>query len=429
MEINGNKKLDFFNKKILVAGNGISGCGAKNALNKLGAIVYSYDDKQGSFIDVDYDLIVLSPGIEKTHFLYNFASVRNLPILGEYALGVILNKKPLVAITGTNGKTTVTDLTGKIMSMEKKVSVCGNIGVSFAESAVIDEYEVAVTEVSSFQLEQTPYVKPNVAVITNITPDHLLRHKTMDEYARLKYSLSINQTSDDVLILPYEDYLYGIENFSTKADTYYVSTLRKVKGAYVKDGDVWFCGEKLFSLSSFRLKERHNVIDMLFATTISKIWGISNSNIELAINDYVPENHRLKLVGKMDGVKFYNDSKSTNVGSLISALSSMQGSVCLIMCGSDKGLCYDAVFDFVDNVKWIYVSGDIKDSVIDSANRKGFNEISVSKNLEQAVVSAFLMKPDIVLFSPGSASFDAYSSYKERGDDFERIVSEIFNEK
>ena len=256
MKINGNNKLDFFNKKVLVAGSGISGTGAKNALNKLGAIVYSYDDKDNNFIDIDYDYIILSPSIEKTHFLYRFAFLHKTPIFGEYALGVILNEKPLVAITGTNGKTTVTDLCGKILSAEKKVAVCGNIGVSFAESTIIEDYEIAVTEVSSFQLEQTPYVKPDIAVITNITPDHLLRHKTMDEYSKIKYSLSASQTSDDVLILPYEDYLYGIDNFSTKADTYYVSTMRKVKGAYVKDGVVCFCNEKLFPIASFPLREK-----------------------------------------------------------------------------------------------------------------------------------------------------------------------------
>lgn len=428
MKNNGNNKLDFFNKRVLVVGNGVSGTGAKNALNKLGAIVYSYNDGE-KFVDIDYDYIILSPGIEKEHFLYSFAKNRGIPIFGEYALGVLINEKPLIAITGTNGKTTVTDMTGKVMSSEKKVTVCGNIGVSFAESAVMDNYEVAVTEVSSFQLEQTPYVKPNVAVITNITPDHLIRHKSMDEYAKLKYSLSTRQTTSDFLILPYDDYLYGIDEFSTKADTFYVSNNRKVKGAYVKDGYVWFCNEKLFSMFSFRYKERHNITDMLFAVSIGKLMGIGKNNIEHVISEYVPENHRLKFVGKMDGVKFYNDSKSTNVGSLISALSSMEGSVCLIMCGSNKGLCYDTIFDFVENVKWIFVSGEIKDSVFESASRRNFNEISVPKSLENAVVSAFLMKPDNVLFSPGSASFDEYSSYKERGENFERIVREIFNEK
>lgn len=419
----------FCGKKALVAGRGVSGTGAKEALLKLGACVTSYCDGE-VFVDENYDLIVLSPSFEKTHFLYKYAKEHKIYILGEYALGCMLNLKPLISVTGTNGKTTVVSLLGDIFSQEKKVAVCGNIGASFASYAVESDYDVAISEVSSFQLEQTEYMRPNIAVITNVTPDHLLRHKSMEEYAKIKFSITAHQTSEDWLVLPYDDSLYDLQYLCTNARIIYVSNKQKVDGAYLKDGKIYFFNEELFSLPKLEFTQYpHNVTNLLFAVAVSKLYGISNGSILRAINSFSPLSHRITLVDRINGVNFYDDSKSTNIDSVLKALDCMKGDTALILGGSEKGLIYDELFKKLNNVIKICVIGEISDALVNTANAYGFYDVQKFETLEKAVVNAFLISPNNVLLSPGSASYDMFSSYAERGDKFREIVKRIANGK
>ena len=415
-------------KKVLVAGSGISGIGAKEALASLGAQVYTYLDGQ-DFMDDEYDLIVLSPSFRKSHFLYQYAKLKGIRIIGEYALGSELNTKPLISVTGTNGKTTVVKMLYDILSKQYKVSTCGNIGVSFARCAVFDDYEIALTEASSFQLQQTPFIKPKVAVITNVTPDHLNYHKNMEEYTLAKYSISAFQDENDFLVLPYDEKLYKIESLSTNAKKLWISVKHKVDGAYLQDEWVYFQGEKLFHKSALKLKGEHNLSNMLFAVAVSRLFGVSSENIEQGVLNFVPERHRIEFVTCIDGVKFYNDSKSTNEDSTIKAVRCMEGSVCLILCGNDKGLSYDRIFSECENLKRVNVTGNIAHSVLASANRAGFSKVRYFQDLESATVNAFMSRADNVLLSPASASFDRFSSYEERGKTFIKIVSEIADGK
>ncbi|MBE5732757.1 MAG: UDP-N-acetylmuramoyl-L-alanine--D-glutamate ligase [Clostridiales bacterium] len=419
----------FYDKNVLVAGSGVSGTGAKEALLKLGASVTIFCD--GDRIDnKHYDFIVLSPSFEKDHYLYEFAKNRNIRIFGEYELGCMLNLAPLIAVTGTNGKTTVVRMISDIFSQSKKVVTCGNIGVSFSSCAVDSDYDVAITEVSSFQLEQTAYMHPKVAIITNITPDHLIRHKSMEEYARIKFSITTYQTSEDYLILPYEAKLYDLSLLKTNAKVAYVSAKQKVDGAYVIDDKIYFYGEEIASIpNAGYLKMPHNIENALFAVATGKIFGISNADIVSGLAYFSPSSHRLELVNVINGVSFFDDSKSTNLDSTLKALACMQGSVALIMGGSEKGLLYDELFENLDNVIKICVIGEISDVLINTAKRHNFFDIQKFENLETAVVDAFLNSPDNVLLSPGSASFGMFSSYIERGEKFKQIVMRIADGK
>lgn len=419
----------FFDKHILVAGNGISGFGAKESLLKMGATVSTFCDGD-QFFDKDYDMIVLSPSFEKNHFLYNVAKQKDIPIFGEYALGCMLNDKPLIAITGTNGKTTVTSMLSDIFSISHKPIVCGNIGLSFSACAIQDNYDVAITEVSSFQLEQTPYFCPKIAVITNITPDHLIRHKTMEEYVKIKFSITAHQLQDDYLVLPYDDELYDLSMLKTNAKTIYVSAKQKVDGAYLENDNFYFCGEKICSQKDIPLLSTyHNQVNTLFAIAVSKVYGISNNDIVSALTKYKLPDHRIQLVSSINGVKFYNDSKSTNIDSTLKALKTMKGSTVLILGGSKKGLDYSELFKNLNNVVKVCAIGEVADNLIECAYSNSFFEIEKFDCLENAVVNGFLLSPDNVLLSPATASFGEFSSYKERGEKFCEIVERIANGK
>lgn len=418
---------NFFDKHILVAGNGISGIGAKESLLKMGATVSTFCDGE-QFEDKDYDLIVLSPSFEKNHFLYEYAKQKDIPIFGEYALGCMLNDKPLIAITGTNGKTTVTSMLSDIFSLSNKPIVCGNIGLSFSSCAIEDNYDVAITEVSSFQLEQTPYMCPKIAVITNITPDHLVRHKTMDEYAKIKFSITAHQMKDDYLILPYDDELYDLSLLKTDAKIVYVSAKQKVDGAYLLGDDFYFYGEKICSKNDMsHLSSYHNQVNALFAIAVSKVYGISSDDIVAALTNYKLPNHRIQLVSSINGVRFYNDSKSTNIDSTLKAIVTMKGNTVLILGGSEKGLDYSELFKNLRNVVKICAIGEIADNLISCAHKNSFFDIEKFDCLEKAVVNGFLLSPDNVLLSPATASFGEFSSYKERGEKFCKIVERIAN--
>ncbi len=415
--------FDFKDKDILVAGRGISGLGAKEALTKLGARVWSFCDPD-EFEPRSYDMIVLSPSFEKGHFLYAYAHERGVPVIGEYALGVMINDKPFVAVTGTNGKTTVVNMI-KSMSSFRKAALCGNVGASFALTAANGGYDYAITEVSSFQLEQTPFLKPKIAIITNITPDHLIRHKTMEEYCRLKYKVAAFQDENDYLILPYEAPLFGLSMLKGRGETLFVSTTGKVRGGYVEDGFLTFCGERLFPVAKLPVKGDHNVADFLFAVSACKLLGLKNEEICFGIEEFRPADHRIEEIAVIDGVKFVDDSKSTNADSTVKALCCMEGSVCLIMGGSEKNLTYDEIFECTERVIKINLIGEIAPKLKAAALKHGFKNVEIFPTLESAVVDAFLLRPECVLLSPATASYDMFRSYEERGKEFKRVVDEI----
>lgn len=414
---------DFAGKRVLVAGRGISGAGAFEALSGLGAIcAYTDETNIASF---GADLIVVSPGIETNQPVFAYAKENAIPLIGEIELGYLLCDKPIIAITGTNGKTTVTRLIGDIFAAAgQKAAVCGNIGNSFSLAAYKGGYDVAVTEVSSFQLETVDKFRPRIAVITNISPDHLNRHKTMQAYCAAKRNIARNQTEEDFLILSQDDIpLYALENFAPKGKTLYTSVRGKLKGAYLFGGDIYYMSEKVCSADRVRLEGEHNMKNALAAVCAAKICGIDNAAVVSALTSFKPDAHRLKLVARINGKNYYNDSKGTNIMASVCAAECMCGDTCMIVGGSDKGYEYDELFSRLpETVVRVAAVGETADKVKAAADRCGRCTVETFNDFAEAFYWAKSGGEENVLLSPASASFDMFSSYGERGEAFERLV-------
>ena len=415
--------------KVLIIGGGISGKGAKSALEKCGAECDIFDESYGEvFPDKSYDLIVISPAVKNDHYIYDYARERNIPIIGEIELGFSLYDGTTVAVTGTNGKTTTVSLIGEIFSRAGiKTSVCGNIGVSFADCAIRDNSTAAVVEVSSFQLESIKTFRPHIACILNITPDHLDRHKTMKKYAETKLRIAENQDESDYMILSQDEIpLLLLEDFYPKSQILYVSLRGKVRGAYMMNNKLYYNDEFICDRDCVRLRGNHNIANALAAICVCRLMGIDRSVIVDVLTEFDSGEHRLRYVDTACGKNYYNDSKGTNIGATLSACAYMPSSTCLILGGSDKGYEFDELFEKLpENIKIVYAIGETASKIRAAAYRNKFYEIEFKESLAEAVKSSLSLEVDNVLLSPATASFDMFSSYKERGEVFERLVREL----
>lgn len=417
---------NFIDANVLIMGGGVSGVGAKYALERRGAHCFLFDDSLYSTIPkIPYDYIVVSPSITKQHYIFDFAAENNIPIISEIELGYIFNEGKIVAVTGTNGKTTVTELITQILNNGGNNAVsCGNIGVSFALSAVQDGYDTAVVEVSSFQLENVTNFAPDVAIITNISPDHLDRHGSMENYGKLKLKISAYQNSNNYLVLSADDIpLWALEGFTTKAQVLFTSVKEKVRGAYLLGGNIYYFDELICPRDSLRLGGNHNVSNALCAICAAKLMGISTSAIVETLGTFEADAHRMKYVASVNSKAYYNDSKGTNIGATVCAAAAMPSSTCLILGGSDKGYEYDELFNKLpDSVKRVVAIGETANKITEAAKRQNFNNITCADSLLSAVEKAAEGDEECVLLSPASASFDMFKNYKDRGEQFEKIV-------
>lgn len=410
--------------KIMVAGNGISGKGAAFALKKIGA---DFDVCEGDFeraiAENDYSLIVVSPGIACDSALFTAAKRKNIPVIAEIELGYLLNKGKILAVTGTNGKTTVAKMVALILGEKHRVALCGNIGRSFSEVAALGGYEIAVAEVSSFQLETVHKFHPDVAVITNISEDHLDRHGNMERYIGLKKKIAENMTSGDTLVLSQDGIpIKCLVDFSPEAKVVFTCVRGKIKGAYM-DGDEFFIGgEKIAEKQDLPFTERHNYENFLLAAAAAHAMGASTDEIRCGIAKFTPEKHRLCLVREIGGVKFFDDSKGTNVAATVAALSEMKGSVCLIAGGSDKNCDFSPLFSTRAQLKKLNLIGATGYKIRDAAYMNGFANAEIFTDLESAVKNAYASGCENVLFSPACASFDMFENYSARGEKFVECV-------
>lgn len=420
--------MDFDAKRILIVGDGISGMGAKYTLKKRGANCIVYNGREPFPKDISYDLIVVSPGIAQENEVFSYARENSVPIIGELELGWQLNgNKPVIAVTGTNGKTTVTELVGSILCKRYKTAVCGNIGISFSSRTDTPDYDVAVVEVSSFQLETIKDFRPRIACITNIKSDHLDRHKTMEKYAALKLKIAQNQTTNDFLVLSQNDidirYLHG---FSPMSNVFYTSLDSKVKGAYRLNGNLYFINEFICKETDLKIHGDFNVSNALFAVCICKLYGIDTASVSQGLREYETAAHRLKQIAQIGGRIYWDDSKGTNIAASLRACEAMKGDTLVIMGGSDKGYEYDEFFlDIPDTVKEIAVIGQTADKIEKSAFKHGFNAVVRCDSLQNAVKYAAGCNVRNVLLSPASASFDMFKDYVDRGNAFIRAVKEL----
>lgn len=382
------------------------------------------------------DLIVVSPGVPTNTKSFLEAYDKGIEIIGEMELAYRFISTPIIAITGTNGKTTTTTLLGEILKQDGiKVFVGGNIGTPLIEYADDDSADLVVLEVSSFQLETISHFHPYGGIILNITPDHLDRYSSMEEYASVKMRLFERQETFDFAVLNADDSWIMRHKPAILSDIYLFSTNKEVeKGAYYKDGKIHLKHPALKEKSEIheneiKLKGIHNMENVMASAISALEVGVKFDTIREVLKNFEGLHHRVEFVDEINGISFYNDSKGTNVGAVERALAGFNNPVVLILGGRDKGGGYDFLIDQIKRVvKHVIALGEAKDNIYNDLH----NYVTVEKvnSFEDAIYSAFRRAEsgDVVLLSPACSSFDMFSSYTERGEKFVEIVKRIKSE-
>lgn len=448
----------FKNQKFLVAGMSKSGAAACSFLLDRGAVVYMYDDvdaeavrrtvaemqsrgavfvKKGDLASAanECDVLVLSPGIPIDHELPVAFRKKGKRIVGESELGCLYLRATLVAVTGTNGKTTTVTMLDEIFrAAGEKSTACGNIGVPLLSCVDRLGYdEIAVTEVSSFQLETLTSIRPHVAVVTNITEDHLNRHYTMENYIFLKSKLLRNMRESEFAVLNYDDPVVRAFAKDARCGVRWFSVRERVGGAYLYDGGLYFENEKIMNVSDLSLKGEHNVKNALAAICAAKLMGVESSSVAKALANMRGVRHRIERVGEVAGVVYVNDSKGTNVDATLNAVRCMQSDTVLLLGGQDKGYDYDKLFRELKDSKVVHavLYGENRFQLLNSAVRQNESRITLCADFPLAVrIAAMTAKEgQCVLLSPASSSFDAFAGYEERGEAFEKLVAQLAKER
>ncbi len=370
------------------------------------------------------DILVLSPGIPVDHPLPVSFKRAGKRIVGESELGALALRCPIVAVTGTNGKTTtVSMLEGIFKAGGKNAVACGNVGRPITSCIEeLGEDGIAVAEISSFQLETLYSLRPHVAVVLNVTEDHLNRHYTFDNYVFLKARILKNSAESEYAVLNFDDPVVRAFAEKTKAKAVWFSMKEKVAGGYMADGYFCFCGERVCAESELSLEGDHNRMNALAAICAAKLFGIENGAIATALKNFRGVKHRLQNVGTLGGVTFLDDSKATNVDSAVKAIGSVKGETVILLGGKDKGYSYEPLFDAIKDSGVVHavIYGENAFRILNAALKRGFLNVTLCRPFDLAVRVAYLTaRPgQNVLLSPASASFDAFRSYEERGDRF-----------
>jgi len=445
--------LDLNGKRVLVVGLGKSGVASALFLKARGARVTVSDTKSPDELKEEIpvlldhgitvetgghgertfrgqDLIVVSPGVPFDAPPLVQARAQGEPVIGEIELAAQHLDGPIVAITGSNGKTTTTALTGEILTAcGFPTLVGGNIGtpaISLVEQAKSDT--IIVLEVSSFQLETIQTFRPKVAVILNITPDHLDRHRTFEAYVDAKVRIFENQQPTDFAVLNEDDPTCLSLGDRVKAPLFWFSRKKEVgQGAFVEDGRIFFRSahgqQEVMLVSEIPLKGAHNVDNVLAAITASALMGAHAEQIRKAVTAFKAVEHRIEYVATINGVEYYNDSKATNVDATIKALESFPKNIHLILGGKDKGSPYTVMNDLLRaRVKRVYTIGAAAPKI--EAQIQGTTDVVHAETLDNAVrrAHAAAQPGDVVLLAPACASFDQFKSYEHRGRTFKDIV-------
>jgi len=444
--------MDLHGKRVLVVGLGKSGVASALFLKAHGARVTVSDTKTGDELHSEIpvlldhgitvetgghgertfrgqDLIEVSPGIPLDGPALVQARALGGSVIGEMELAARFLRGPIVAITGSNGKTTTTTLTGEIMTAGGfSALVGGNIGtpaIALAERATPES--VIVLEVSSFQLETIHSFRPKVAVILNVTPDHLDRHRTFEAYVDAKARILENQQSADLAVLNAADPTCVAMAARTKAQVFWFSRQKEVQqGAWVLDGNILFREgaqqREIMLVSEIPLKGAHNLENVLAAVCAGALMGCAAEKIRQAVREFKAVEHRLEHVATIRGVDYYNDSKATNVDATIKALESFPANIHLILGGKDKGSDYTLLNDLLrQRVKRVYTIGAAAAKI--ESQIKGV-EVVHADTVENALrkANAVAEPGDVVLLAPACASFDQFKNYEQRGQVFKEIV-------
>lgn len=448
-----DRMADLNGKKVLVIGLGKSGTAAAEALKSVGARVCVYDGKEdekkrqwaeenGFFASFGerpasvegFDLAVLSPGVPADLDFILQISENGTEVIGELELAYRLGRGKYIAITGTNGKTTTTALTGEIFRASKRrTEVVGNIGVAVVSKALTaSEDTFLVTECSSFQLETIKEFHPFVSALLNVTPDHLNRHKTMENYIRAKARIFENQTQSDYFVYNSDDEICSKEASSCRATAVPFSRRNLLDfGAFVRDGKIVIADggseTEICGVEELLIPGSHNLENALAAAAIAWFSGIGAETIAAVLRSFPGVSHRLERCGEKNGVSFVNDSKGTNPDAAIRAVRSFHNIV-LIAGGYDKGAEFgEFAGSFDGHVRELVLLGTTAPKIRKAAEDAGFHRIHMVKNMKEAVnLSWSLAEPgDTILLSPACASWDMYEKFEDRGDDFKRCVAEL----
>jgi len=392
------------------------------------AIEYRLGAEEPDCLDgIDY--VIPSPGVARENLLLQEASARRIPILSEIELAYRFNRAPVFAITGTNGKSTTTTLVGEMLTTAgKKVFVGGNLGVPFI-SAVSNDWDWTVLEISSFQLEWVKQFRPRVAVLLNLSEDHLDRYASFAEYCAAKARIFVAQTSSDIAILNRDD--APVWEMCNRLNSRVLSFgfAEVGEGVFVAgDEIIWrdSSAEERFSLASVKLHGIHKLENMIAAVAATKAIGVAHDSIEIILNRFPGLEHRLEFGRDKDGVAYYNDSKGTNVGAVVKSLESFSAPVILLAGGVDKGGCYAPMERQVEKkVRRLVLFGAAKEIIARALG--GLTDTVIVEDLPAAVADAAAhSRPgDVVLLSPACSSFDQFKNYAERGRAFKTLVQNL----
>jgi UDP-N-acetylmuramoylalanine--D-glutamate ligase len=450
--------MDLKNKRVLVVGLGKSGLSAAMFLRGRGARVTVSDTRSAVALAKEIpalleagimvesgghglltfrrqDLIVVSPGVPMDTPEVKQVVAFGLPVIGELELASRYLQGRVVAITGSNGKTTTTTLVGKIFAdAGVPTLVGGNIGLPVIDLVPKSGPEtVSVLEVSSFQLETVEEFHPWIAVVLNITPDHLDRHGSFETYAAAKTRITERQGAEDFLVLNAEDKAAQMVALKTKAQIYWFSGRRPIKqGAFVHGESILFISregakaEPVMPVSDIHLKGSHNVENVMAAVCAARLAKIPAESIRASVAGFAAVEHRLELVKVVNGVEFYNDSKATNVDAAMKAVASFAGGIHLILGGKDKDSDYTLMSGMLkERVKSVYTIGSAAEKI--ERELHGVVKIVSAETLQVAVAKAAKAATigDVVLLSPACSSFDQFENYEQRGRVFRQLVNEL----
>ena len=449
------------NKNFLVAGAGKSGIGAIRLLLRNGIKPCLFDENKKNEINKDYlyqqikdnsvdiflgefhtnilkniDILVLSPGIPTDSNFVKKAKEKNIKIIGEIELAYYFEKGKIAAITGTNGKTTTTSLVGEIIKYSNENTfIVGNIGFPYTDIAdSTSEKTVSVIEVSSFQLDTIESFKPNVSAILNLTPDHLDRHYTFENYIKSKFNIAKNQ-NQEICVLNYDDQeILKNQEIINGQHVFFSLKTQLDKGVFVKNNSIVIKENKessdkvVMDLSEIKILGEHNILNVLAAVAVCFYMGVSIETIRKVTSEFMGVEHRIEYVATINGVNYYNDSKGTNVDAAIKAIKAMERKTYLIGGGYDKAADYtDWIKSFDGKVIELLLIGQTKDKIASCATELGFKNIVKFEKLEEAV--DYCKKNgkagQAVLLSPACASWGMFNNFEERGNIFKKLVKEI----
>lgn len=453
--------MEFMGKKVLVIGAGISGNAVAKIAKSMGADVTLSDSKAEADISYDMqelrdagiklvfgkqepslldgvDMVILSPAVPVRIPVVQEAYKRNIPVTTEVEVAYNLAKSPILAVTGTNGKTTTVSLLGQLMRTRyPNAGVGGNIGIPLCEEALkAGEGSCIVAEISSYQMEASNIFNPHVAVVLNVTPDHVVRHGSLEVYQAMKEKMFANQGPDDFLVLNYDDAKTRDMANRAKGKVFFFSRKEILKeGAFVNDGwlTISWNGQtcKLCRTDELKIKGGHNIENALAAAAAAYLGGVRLPKIGESLKAFEPVEHRIEPVATVNGVPYFNDSKATNTDSAIKALQSFDGHLILIAGGDDKHTDLSEFMELVkERVDELILVGDAAARFKECAIAAGYSPEHIHEagySMEKAVEIAHKIAgiPQTVLLSPACASFDMFTGFEERGRVFKGLVKEL----